>query len=99
MRRLVRRQAWSTAEPFRRIFRQGLERAGQPYFKPYSIRDTRVQLGKNDVQGVVADHRQDALIWGFAVGPDGRQPSIPAAEGAVGRLEAELVPTTLGGAR
>ena len=42
----LKRDAWSTAEPIRRIFRQAFERAGLPYFKPHSIRDTLVQLGE-----------------------------------------------------
>jgi integrase len=42
----LKRRAWSTAEPIRRIFRQSFERAGLPYFKPHSIRDTLVQLGE-----------------------------------------------------
>ncbi len=41
----LKRQHWSTAEPIRRIFRQAFERAGLPYFKPHSIRDTLVQFG------------------------------------------------------
>ncbi len=42
----LKREAWSTAEPVRRIFRLAFERAGLPYFKPHSIRDTLVQLGE-----------------------------------------------------
>ena len=42
----LKREGWSTAEPVRRIFRQAFERAGLPYFKPHSIRDTLVQLGE-----------------------------------------------------
>ena len=40
------RKHWSTAEPIRRIFRQAFKRAGLPYFKPHSIRDTLAQLGE-----------------------------------------------------
>jgi len=42
----LKREIWRTAEPIRRIFRQAFERAGLPYFKPHSIRDTLVQLGE-----------------------------------------------------
>ena len=42
----LKREAWSTAEPIRRIFRASFERAGLPYFRPHSIRDTLVQLGE-----------------------------------------------------
>lgn len=42
----LKREHWSTAEPIRRIFREGFERAGLPYFKPHSIRDTLVQFGE-----------------------------------------------------
>jgi len=42
----LKREHWSTAEPIRRIFREGFERAGLPYFKPHTIRDTLVQLGE-----------------------------------------------------
>jgi integrase len=42
----LKREGWSTAEPIRRIFRQAFARAGLPYFKPHSIRDTLVQLGE-----------------------------------------------------
>lgn len=42
----LKREAWSTAEPIRRIFRQAFERAGLPYFKPHSLRDTLVQFGE-----------------------------------------------------
>ena len=42
----LKREGWSTAEPIRRIFRQAFDRAGLPYFKPHSIRDTLVQLGE-----------------------------------------------------
>jgi integrase len=42
----LKRGHWSTAEPIRRIFRQAFGRAGLPYFKPHSIRDTLVQLGE-----------------------------------------------------
>lgn len=42
----LKREHWSTAEPIRRIFRAGFERAGLPYFKPHTIRDTLVQFGE-----------------------------------------------------
>lgn len=42
----LERQHWSTAEPIRRIFREGFTAAGLPYFKPHSIRDSLVQLGE-----------------------------------------------------
>jgi integrase len=42
----LKREAWSTAGPVRRLFRQAFGRAGLPYFKPHSIRDTLVQLGE-----------------------------------------------------
>lgn len=42
----IDRQPWTTAAPIRRIFREAFERAGLPYFKPHSIRDTLVQLGE-----------------------------------------------------
>ncbi len=42
----LKREHWSTAEPIRRIFREGFERADLPYFKPHTIRDTLVQLGE-----------------------------------------------------
>ncbi|MBX9614458.1 MAG: hypothetical protein K2X25_02570 [Caulobacteraceae bacterium] len=42
----LERQHWSTAEPIRRIFREGFTLSGLPYFKPHSIRDTLVQLGE-----------------------------------------------------
>lgn len=42
----LKRAHWSTAEPIRRIFRQAFARAGLPYFKPHSIRNTLVQLGE-----------------------------------------------------
>lgn len=46
----LKREAWSTAEPIRRIFRQAFARAELPYFKPHSIRDTLVQLGEMSCQ-------------------------------------------------
>lgn len=42
----LKREAWTTAEPIRRVFRQAFERAGLPYFKPHALRDTLVQLGE-----------------------------------------------------
>jgi len=42
----LKREHWSTAEPIRRIFREGFERADLPYFKPHTIRDTLVQFGE-----------------------------------------------------
>jgi hypothetical protein len=42
----LKREAWSTAEPIRRIFRASFERVGLPYFRPHLIRDTLVQLGE-----------------------------------------------------
>jgi integrase len=42
----LKREHWSTAEPIRRVFREGFERAGLPYFKPHTIRDTLVQFGE-----------------------------------------------------
>jgi len=41
----LKREHWSTADPIRRIFREGYERAGLPYFRPHAIRDTLAQLG------------------------------------------------------
>lgn len=46
----LKREHWSTAEPIRRIFREGFERAGLPYFKPHTIRDTLVQFGEQVCQ-------------------------------------------------
>lgn len=46
----LKREHWSTAEPIRRIFREGFARAGLPYFNPHSIRDTLVQFGEQVCQ-------------------------------------------------
>ena len=41
------RRHWSNATPIRRIFREGFERAGLPYFNPHSFRDTLGRLGED----------------------------------------------------
>jgi integrase len=43
----LRRAHWSTAEPIRDIFREACANAGQPYFRPHSLRRTLVQLGQS----------------------------------------------------
>ena len=40
------RKHWSTAEPVRRIFRQGFTAAGLPYFHPHTVRHTIARLGE-----------------------------------------------------
>jgi integrase len=40
------REPWRTAEPIRHIFRAAFERAGLPYAKPHSFRDTLARLGE-----------------------------------------------------
>src|SRR5262249_20077349 len=37
---------WASAEPIRKIFREGFVSMGLPYFNPHSFRDALVQLGK-----------------------------------------------------
>jgi integrase len=39
------RSCWSTADPFRVIFREAFERAGLPYFNPHSFRHALARLG------------------------------------------------------
>lgn len=40
------REQWTTANAVRRIFRDGFERAGLPYFHPHSFRHTLAKLGE-----------------------------------------------------
>ncbi|MGO8719661.1 MAG: hypothetical protein ACLQMO_10630 [Acidobacteriaceae bacterium] len=41
---------WSNAEPIRKVFREAFERAGLPYFNPYSLRETLVRIAKEVCQ-------------------------------------------------
>jgi integrase len=41
------RKHWSSASPIRKIFREAFVRAGLPYFKPHSFRNTLVRLGED----------------------------------------------------
>jgi integrase/recombinase XerD len=42
----LERKPWGSADPIRRIFRQGFEAAGLPYFNPHSFRKTLAALGQ-----------------------------------------------------
>ncbi|MBT3922448.1 MAG: tyrosine-type recombinase/integrase [Nitrospina sp.] len=44
------RKHWSTATPIRKIFRDGFESTGLPYFNPHSFRNTLVRLGETVCQ-------------------------------------------------
>lgn len=39
------RKQWSNAQPIRKVFREAFERAGLPYFRPHSLRNTLARFG------------------------------------------------------
>lgn len=39
----IKREAWSTTQPIRQIFKRAFDNAGLPYFNPHSFRDMLVQ--------------------------------------------------------
>ncbi|WP_335916832.1 tyrosine-type recombinase/integrase [Shewanella chilikensis] len=41
------REHWSNATPIRKVFKQGFEAVGLPYFNPHSFRNTLVRIGEN----------------------------------------------------
>lgn len=61
----LERHGWATAEPVRRIFRSAFERAGLPYYRPHSLRDTLVQLGQR-----VCSTPEEFKAWSQNLGHD-----------------------------
>ncbi len=59
------RECWTTAEPIRRIFRQGFTAAGLPYFNPHSFRKTLAVLA-HDFCTTLEDHK----AWSQNLGHD-----------------------------
>jgi integrase len=59
----LERRHWSTASPIRKIFREGFEKAGLPYFNPHSFRNTLVQLSLK-----ICKSGEDVKAWSQNLG-------------------------------
>ena len=82
----LRRVPWSTAGPIREIFRVACANAGQPYFKPHSIRRTLVQLGQT-----VCQTPEDFKAWSQNLGHEGVLTTFHSYGAVTVRRQAELI--------
>jgi integrase len=82
----LKREHWSTAEPIRRIFREGFERAGLPYFNPHSFRDTLVQLGER-----TCTSPEEYRAWSLNIGHEKVLTTFTSYGSITAHRQAELI--------
>lgn len=80
------RRCWSTAEPVRRIFRQGFETAGLPYFNPHTFRDMLAQLGER-----VCTSPEEFKAWSQNLGHENVLTTFTSYGAVSARRQAELI--------
>ncbi len=80
------RRCWSTAEPVRRIFRQGFEAAGLPYFNPHTFRDMLAQLGER-----VCTSPEEFKAWSQNLGHENVLTTFTSYGAVSARRQAELI--------
>ena len=82
------RKHWASAEPIRRIFREAFTRAGLPYFRPHSFRDTLALIGERTCLTV-----EDFKSWSQNLGHERMLTTLTSYGRVPAHRQAELIRT------
>jgi integrase len=82
----LERMHWSTAQPISDIFREAFERAGLPYFKPHSFRNTLTLLGER-----LCSTPEDLKVWSQNLGHDSVLTTLMSYGAVASHRQAEVL--------